>query len=99
MNSRRLGHVATLSPPRTPTDARSPSSRGSTCPSVWLCRRGGTHRRHGWFRAVEADDSKWIGELRTDALGADAPPLTRSPRLRIIDDYVVLKGSSALLDP
>ncbi len=38
--------------------------------------------------------SKWIGELRTDTFGLDAPPLPSSPRLRTIDDYVVLTDPS-----
>jgi hypothetical protein len=46
----------------------------------------------------EYQHSKWIGELRTGALGLDAPPLPSSPRLTIIDDYVVLKPPSAILD-
>ena len=47
----------------------------------------------------EYQHSKWIGELRTGALGLDAPPVPRSPRLSIIDDYVALKEPSAVLDP
>jgi DinB superfamily len=38
----------------------------------------------------EYQHSKWIGELRAGALGLDVPPLPSSPRLSIIDDYVVL---------
>ena len=43
--------------------------------------------------------SKWIGELRTGVLGLDVPPLPSSPRLRIVDDYLVLNEPSAVLDP
>jgi DinB superfamily len=42
----------------------------------------------------EYQHSKWIGELRTGAFGLDAPPLPRSPRLSIIDDYVTLHEPS-----
>ena len=38
----------------------------------------------------EYQHSKWIGELRAGAFGLDVPPLPSSPRLSIIDDYVVL---------
>ena len=40
----------------------------------------------------EYQHSKWIGELRTDAFGLDAPPLPSSPRLSVIDDYVALEA-------
>jgi hypothetical protein len=46
----------------------------------------------------EYQHSKWIGELRTGAFGLDAPPLPRSPRLTLVDDYVALEPSSAVLD-
>jgi hypothetical protein len=38
----------------------------------------------------EYQHSKWIGELRTGALGLDLPPPPSSPRLSIVDDYMVL---------
>jgi hypothetical protein len=47
----------------------------------------------------EYQHSKWIGELRTGALGLDAPPLPSSPRLSVVDDYVVLEEPSAVLGP
>jgi DinB superfamily len=47
----------------------------------------------------EYQHSKWIGELRADALGLDVPPLPSSPRLSIVDEYVVLNEPSAVLDP
>jgi DinB superfamily len=47
----------------------------------------------------EYQHSKWIGELRTDAFGLDLPPLPSSPRLNVIDDYVVLKEPSPVPDP
>jgi hypothetical protein len=42
----------------------------------------------------EYQHSTWIGELRTGAFGLDAPPLPSSPRLSVIDGYVVLNHSN-----
>jgi hypothetical protein len=47
----------------------------------------------------EYQHSKWIGELRAGAFGFDVPPLPSSPRLSIVDDYVVLKEPSVVLAP
>jgi hypothetical protein len=47
----------------------------------------------------EYQHSKWIGELRAGAFGLDVPPLPSSPRLSIVDDYVVLKEPSVVLAP
>jgi hypothetical protein len=41
----------------------------------------------------EYQHSKWIGELRTDTFGLDAPVPPSSPWLEIIDGYVVLSPS------
>ena len=41
----------------------------------------------------EYQHSQWISELRTDAFGLDLPPLPSSPRIGVIDDYVVLKAT------
>jgi hypothetical protein len=38
----------------------------------------------------EYQHSKWIGEIRSDVFGLDLPPLPSSPRLSILDGYVVL---------
>lgn len=42
----------------------------------------------------EYQHSKWICEVRTDAFGLEAPPTPTSPRLDIIDGYVVLTDPS-----
>jgi hypothetical protein len=41
----------------------------------------------------EYQHSAWIAELRTDTFGLEAPVRPTSPRLEIIDEYVVLTGS------
>jgi hypothetical protein len=41
----------------------------------------------------EYQHSTWISEIRTDTFGLEAVPCPTSPRLEIIDGYVVLTGS------
>lgn len=38
----------------------------------------------------EYQHSKWIGEVRAEAFGLELPPLPESPRLSLVDGYLVL---------
>jgi hypothetical protein len=38
----------------------------------------------------EYQHDKWIGEVRSDAFGLDLPPQPSSPRLSVVEGYVVL---------